>query len=221
MRRFGGMGLGWYWSLLLGLAWFCLACTPPVYTPRPLPPPPPPISPEPPPQRPVYYVNAGRLNLRAGPGMDFPKISSLERNEAVEKLGETDDWFQVRVKKDGTLGWVASRYLSPTPVAQPPETVTPPSVVTPPPPVIPPPTPTEPAPAVKPPLADRPKPAKPETVAPRPPKPAEAAEPPTRKPEKKTEDKPTPAEKPSPPKEEPASPAPGPPGEKPSRIRIM
>lgn len=222
MKSFWGTGLGWRRLVVFLMAGLVFACAQPVYTPRPLPPPPPPAAPEPPPQRPVYYVNAGRLNLRAGPGMDFPKISTLERNEAVEKLGETEDWFQVRVKKDGALGWVASRYLSATPVPAPPEVpVTPPAVVTPPPPApIPAPIP-ETTPAVKPPLPEKPKPAKPEMAAPKPSKPAEAAEPPARKPEKKAEEKPAPAEKPAAPKEEPSGPPPAPPGEKPSRIRIM
>ena len=77
----------------------------------------------PPPQvvRPVFYIKATLLNLRACPGMDCPKISFLERGEAVEKVGESEDWFQIRVNQDGRLGWVDSRYLSSTPVTQAPE----------------------------------------------------------------------------------------------------
>lgn len=206
----GGWRSRWRWFLGVGLALLCLACQPTLYPSRPAPPPPPPPAPEPPPQRPTLYVNVGRLNLRAGPGMDFPKISTLERNEEVEKLGQTEDWLQVRVKRDGTLGWVASRFLSSTPVSAPPETAKPPPAA--PPAVTQPPAP-EAAPVAKPPLPERPKPAKPETVAPKAPKPAEATEPPARKPE----EKPAPAKEK--PKEEP--PTPEAPGEKPSGIRIM
>lgn len=48
--------------------------------------------------------------------MDCPKISVLDQNEVVEKLGEMDDWYEVMVKRDGRRGWVNSRYLSPEPV---------------------------------------------------------------------------------------------------------
>ena len=103
------------WQLLLGLvlALVCLSCRPSVAPgPRQAPPPPPAAHPEPPPQRPTFYVKVGRLNLRAGPGMDFPKLGLLERNEEVEKVGEAENWYQIRVKRDGTLGWVSSEYLS-------------------------------------------------------------------------------------------------------------
>lgn len=79
------------------------------------------------PTYPLYYVAVARLNLRACPGMDCPRISLLNRNQAIEKLGETEDWYQVRVRESGTIGWVSSRYLSvsPVPEAPPQEVVTP------------------------------------------------------------------------------------------------
>lgn len=85
----------------------------------------------PPPARPLhyptYYVAASRLNLRACPGMDCPRIGVLECNQVVEKLGEFEDWYQVRVGRYGPIGWVSSRYLSITPVPEPPtRVVTPP-----------------------------------------------------------------------------------------------
>jgi uncharacterized protein YraI len=212
------------WQLLIGavLAMVCLSCQPKVAPlPRQAPPPPPATRPEPP-QRPSLYVKVGRLNLRAGPGMDFPKLGSLERNEEVEKLGEAENWYQVRVKRDGTLGWVSSEYLSSTPVTSPIETPVPE-------------TPSAPSAKEKvtPPTPDaepkKPKPAKVETPAPREPKPAEAAEPPPRKAKPIEEAAPPPApkaqpEKPAPRREEPPPappPAPPPPEEKPSGIRIM
>lgn len=181
--------------------------------PPPPPPPPPKAVPEKPPERPTLFVRVGRLNLRAGPGMDFPKLGLLERNEEVEKLGEAEDWFQVKVKRSGTLGWVASRYLSKTKVAIPLELEPKP--------------PTAPSPEETPPSEPKPpKPAKPETVLPRAPKPAEAAEPPA--PEAPEEPAPSPEPEPLPakpalPKEEPPAPpaAPPPPEEKPDSIRIM
>ena len=68
--------------------------------------------------RPTFYVTVNRLNLRACPGMDCPKIAVLDRNQEVEKVGDADDWSQIRIKQDGTIGWVSSRYLSPTPVSR-------------------------------------------------------------------------------------------------------
>ena len=104
--------------------------TPPVTSAPPAPPPPPQV------ERPTFYVAVkNTLNLRACPGMDCPKIAVLNRNQEVEKVGDAADWSQIRVKLDGTIGWVDSRYLSTTPVAassevapppSPPEAVTPP-----------------------------------------------------------------------------------------------
>lgn len=65
----------------------------------------------------VLYVAADRLNLRACPGMDCPRITLLTRNQEVEKVGESQNWFQVRSRQDGTLGWVDGRYLSSSPVS--------------------------------------------------------------------------------------------------------
>jgi uncharacterized protein YraI len=227
------------WQLLCGafLALVCLSCRPAMGpAPRQAPPPPPSVRPEAAPQRPIMYVRVGRLNLRAGPGMDFPKLGLLERNEEVEKLGEAENWYQVRVRRDGTLGWVSSEYLSSTPVTAPLETPVPETPVV--------------APTVKeketPPPAEprKPKPAKVEPPAPREPKPAEAPEAPVRKPKPPAEAteppvrKPKPAaeaaeptapkapqEKPAPKREEPPPPTPPPPPpppeEKPSGVRIM
>ena len=89
----------------------------PVYTPPVSPAPP---APPPPPQvaRPTFYVSVkNRLNLRACPGMDCPKIAVLDQNQEVEKVGDAADWSQIRINRDGTIGWVSSRYLSATPVA--------------------------------------------------------------------------------------------------------
>jgi hypothetical protein len=201
------VGLG----LVLCLAG-CQALFPkPVYTPprAPAPTAPPPVQVV----RPTFYVAVARLNLRACPGMDCPKIAVIDRNEEVEKLGDAEDWSQIRVKRDGTIGWVSSRYLSATPVVAPPEVAPPP---------LPEPEkvmPTEgPTPVIK---------KKPEEVRPaRPTKPVEEEAPPPSKPtpeqplipEKPAKPAP-PAAKPTPPEKPTPPPAPGP--EKPSPIRIM
>jgi hypothetical protein len=196
-------------------------CAPPGYIPPPLPRAP--IAPALPPQvsRPVFYVKVNHLNLRACPGMDCPKISLLERDEEVEKVGAAEDWFQIRVKRDGRLGWVDSRYLSPTPVAAPEAAPPSPPVELPPPPLperIQPPPPEKPAP----PPVEKFKPVKPEEAVPparQKPEEAKPAKPAKAKPEEtgggapKVE-KPAPKEeKPAPPPEE--TPEPG------QKIRIM
>jgi hypothetical protein len=220
VRPLGFARLGLW--LLAFLLVCCLAgCEPSFYGGGPKPAPlPPPAPPAPPPQvtRPLFYVTANRLNLRACPGMDCPKISVLERNEEVEKVGESEDWSQIRVKRDGRLGWVNTRYLSAQPASEAPAAPeaapaplpVPPAVTTPMPPPLPPPLPE------RPPAAEKPKPAKPVEAKPaKPAKPAEAAEPPKRKPP--AEEKPA-VEKPPPPVEKPTPP----PGPEPSgRIRIM
>ena len=71
----------------------------PVYRPpaAPAPAPPPPPSQV---ARPTFYVTVNRLNLRACPGMDCPKIAVLDRNAEVEKVGDAEDWSQIRLKRD-------------------------------------------------------------------------------------------------------------------------
>ena len=210
----------WIGVFALGMALGLMACAPKYYAP-----PPPPLAPAPtpaPPQvvRPLYYIKANRLNLRACPGMDCPKISVLERGEEVEKIGASEDWFQVRVRRDGRLGWVDSRYLSSTPVtpgpeaapAPPPLPTAPPAVVTPPP-----------APPAKPPAVEKPpKPAKPtEEAAPPAKKKPEEAKPPKPAKPAKPEEEAEPAAKPGKPAKPEEKPAPPPEPEGPQKIRIM
>jgi hypothetical protein len=93
-----------------------MGCQPRANEAPPLPPPLPPAAPISRPVRPTFYVTINQLNLRACPGKDCPKTSTLELNAEVEKMGEIEHWTQIRVKKDGTIGYVSSRYLSPQPV---------------------------------------------------------------------------------------------------------
>ncbi len=226
-----------HWARLVGccLALWLAGCVPTIYETPYKPPPPPQPAPAPAVSRQVFYVAVNRLNLRGCAGMDCPKISVLEQNEVVEKLGEMDDWYEVIVKRDGRRGWVTSRYLSPEPVPPTPEAPPPPEAAPvpptepyPAPPIEPYPTPPpaveKPAPPAKPPVTEKPKPGeappapkkKPEEGKPaKPAKPGEPAEP-ARKPA---------PEKPAPPAEKPAPPAkPSPPTEEPEqpkKIRIM
>ena len=96
------------WICAGGLVIGLLGCQPRIYQAPPLPPPLPSPVPQPYVARPTLYTTVNRLNLRACPGMDCPKVSVLELNEEVEKVGESEDWTQIRVKRDGRLGWVNS-----------------------------------------------------------------------------------------------------------------
>jgi GH25 family lysozyme M1 (1,4-beta-N-acetylmuramidase)/uncharacterized protein YraI len=82
-----------------------------------------PIPPDPAGNR--YRVNAGTLNVRAGPGTNFEVIGFLRRNETVEALEANADgsWLRVRRLTDGLTGWASSTYLvriTPTPPPPPP-----------------------------------------------------------------------------------------------------
>ncbi len=104
------------WICALGLVISLMGCQPRVNNAPPLLPPLPPAAVLPQPVRPTFYVAIDQLNLRACPGIHSPKISALELNAEVEKMGEIENWTQIRVKKNGTIGYVSSRYLSPHPV---------------------------------------------------------------------------------------------------------
>ncbi len=115
-----GRLIGWRrpsaWICALGLVICLMGCQPRVAKAPPPPPPLAPVAPLPRPARPTFYVTINRLSLRACPGLDCPKTSTLELNAEVEKMGKIENWTQIKVKKDGAIGYVSSRYLSPHPV---------------------------------------------------------------------------------------------------------
>jgi SH3-like domain-containing protein len=104
------------WICTIGVFISLMGCQQQIQKTPSLPPAPPPVAPLPQPVRPTFYVTVNQLNLRACAGRDCPKISTLEINAEVEGMGEIENWTQIRVKKDGTIGYVNSRYLSPTPM---------------------------------------------------------------------------------------------------------
>ena len=111
-----GLGRPGAWIYALGLVICLIGCQPRVNKSPSLPPPVAPAAPLPRPVRPTFYVTINQLRLRACPGLDCPKTSTLELNTEVEKMGEIENWTQIRVKKNGAIGYVSSRYLSPQPV---------------------------------------------------------------------------------------------------------
>ena len=57
-------------------------------------------------------VTADRLNVRTGPGTDFPVVRQMLRGTQVLTVGEPEagGWAEVRFS-DGKRGYVASPYL--------------------------------------------------------------------------------------------------------------
>ena len=104
------------WICALGLVIGLMGCQPRVSKSPSLPPPVTRAAPLPRMVGPTFYVSINKLRLRACPGLDCPKISTLELNAEVETMGKIENWTQIKVKKDGTIGYVNSRYLSPHPV---------------------------------------------------------------------------------------------------------
>lgn len=70
-------------------------------------------------RKPYYYVAVRRLVLRAKPSDRSEVIRTLGVNSQVEKIGETDGWFNVRQPSTGAVGWVISRHLKTLPVMLP------------------------------------------------------------------------------------------------------
>lgn len=52
----------------------------------------------------------GVVNLRAGPGSEYPSYGKLADSTLLEVLQFQGDWYRVRTPS-GTVGWVASEYV--------------------------------------------------------------------------------------------------------------
>ena len=68
-------------------------------------------------QEPATATTDNRLNLREGPGLEYEIIEVLDTGEEVTFTGRVDlsgDWLEVETD-EGTVGWVAGRFLSRTP----------------------------------------------------------------------------------------------------------
>jgi uncharacterized protein YraI len=64
--------------------------------------------------RPVACVTAYRLNVRSGPGVSYPFISGLSRNQCVTLTGYRNaeaTWVQVELPTGGS-GWVSVAYIT-------------------------------------------------------------------------------------------------------------
>lgn len=61
-----------------------------------------------------YEVTAPRLNIRSGPGVEFPAVTEpLKRGTVVVLLEKRDRWNKVELAKNGDIeGWVHNRFLA-------------------------------------------------------------------------------------------------------------
>jgi SH3 domain protein len=55
-----------------------------------------------------------RINMRAGPGLQYRIVKVLNSGDEVARLGAREDWVHVRAS-DGGDGWVPSGYLTKEP----------------------------------------------------------------------------------------------------------
>jgi SH3 domain protein len=60
-----------------------------------------------------------RINMRAGPGLQYRIVKVLQSGDQVARLAVREDWIHVRAQ-DGKDGWVPSGYI----VVEPPPSVT-------------------------------------------------------------------------------------------------
>lgn len=64
-------------------------------------------------ERERYEVTASTLNIRSGPGLEFPPVAEpLKRGTAVVLLEKRDRWNKVELVKNGDIeGWVHNQFL--------------------------------------------------------------------------------------------------------------
>ena len=66
-------------------------------------------TPVPEPDLPVITINGARVNIRSGPGTNYPVIQTLDKNETVPATGFNSGKTWVRIKlPNGRAGWVSA-----------------------------------------------------------------------------------------------------------------
>jgi hypothetical protein len=71
------------------------------------------------PRKTFCYVAVRKLILRAKASNQAEAVRTLGLNDQVEKIGESEGWFNVRQPSSGAVGWVISRYLETLPLTSP------------------------------------------------------------------------------------------------------
>ena len=70
--------------------------------------------PAPTPKPVILYVVSNQLNLRKCPSVKCKVAAVLKLGDEVIKLGQSEDWINVRVKATNREGWVASTLVGKT-----------------------------------------------------------------------------------------------------------
>ena len=56
------------------------------------------------------------LNVRAGPGNEYPSYGKIPAGVPLQETGETNGWLSVHMTAlPGGIGWISGNYGSPTP----------------------------------------------------------------------------------------------------------
>ena len=64
-------------------------------------------------EQPTYTVTPdNNLNMRAGPGTDYDKVSQVPASTSVTALGTNEDGSWVVVNYNGTYGWLKTEFLN-------------------------------------------------------------------------------------------------------------
>ncbi|HEV8432225.1 MAG TPA: SH3 domain-containing protein [Thermoanaerobaculia bacterium] len=95
----------------LALALFAFACGTSTTVEAPPPAPSPSVAPAILPAKTTVYVTASSVNIRRDPSMAGEVLKQAKKNEALTLLSSLEDWTKVELP-DGTVGWVASRFVS-------------------------------------------------------------------------------------------------------------
>jgi uncharacterized protein YraI len=81
------------------------------------PPPPEPVeTPPPPPSTPTgtWVVTTEPLNVRAGPGNEYPSYGQIPAGVPLEVTGQVDNWLSVVMPSlPGGIGWISGNYVVP------------------------------------------------------------------------------------------------------------
>jgi N-acetylmuramoyl-L-alanine amidase len=65
-------------------------------------------------ERERYEVTASALNIRSGPGVEFPSVAEpLKKGTSVVLLEKRDRWSKVELVENGDIeGWVHNKFLA-------------------------------------------------------------------------------------------------------------
>jgi uncharacterized protein YgiM (DUF1202 family) len=72
------------------------------------------------PAKTTVYVTASSVNVRRDPSMAGEVLKQAKKNEPLTLLSSAEEWTNVQLA-DGTVGWVASRFVARSPSAQTPK----------------------------------------------------------------------------------------------------